>query len=316
MFFRKLALRTGLISWLIASFAFSSIPHAHAAPTVLFSSLSNGCVTQYGSTGNINTLKFRATSNITANIVRVAIGTQSQSGFQNSSFYIMNHSAVGGTAGQGSPGSPLAIFTPDTITGSGTTTYATYVGNVSIASGTYFWMSFGNRSSVISYCYGFFASTADLVMNGAVVDTSTSNSNTSWLRAQTSADTSPVNAAWSWRGNQNLAYQFSLEYMPVISPVAVSVALQSGSNATTFRTSTPIIATVDTDSYVTFYSNGKVIPGCIKLLSNNGSAICNWKPSLKGSSSLTATAIPISNSFSVGRSLLKNIGVGARIGRR
>jgi hypothetical protein len=309
MFSGKIKKHPTIIGWIVAILTWSQIPSAVAAPTVLFSSLgASGCVNPYGSTNNINAMKFRATSTFAGNIVRVALGTQTTANFANSSFYIMSNNPTGATNGQSSPGSTLAIFTPDTITGSGVNTLAVYVGNVTITSGTYFWMVFGNKSSVTSYCYAMYTNTSDMILNGASVDTSSSLVNTSWRRAQTSVNTSPVNATWSVSFDQNLAYQFSFEST---SLPQVGVTL-SGSNPATYRTISPLTATVTTPSQVTFWANQKVIPGCRNVSSLGGTAGCNWKPSNKGSVLLYASANPVSTSYSSNTSSIINIGVGAR----
>lgn len=301
------------MGWLISVFALTSSPIAHAAPIVIFSSIgSSGCVNAYGSNNNINSMKFRATSDFSANIVRVPIGTQTQANFRSSSFYIMSNNSAGGTVGQGTPGNTLAIFLPDTITGTGVNTIATYVGNISITNGTYFWMVFGNRASVTSHCWTYLNSTADLVMNSASVDTTTSLSNTQWLRAQTTVDTSPVNATWSIIRNQNLAYQFSLENS-IIPQVSISL---SGPSGATYKSNSILTVTVDSESRVTFYANQKPISGCRNVLSSGGSATCSWKPALHGGNLVYASAIPTNDSYLSNNSSVLSIGVGKRTNKR
>lgn len=313
MFLRKLALRTGLTGWFITAFVMTTVPQANAAPLVIFSSLGSvGCVSNY-SGSPINTMKFRATSTFTANVVRVSIGTQSAPTFANSTFYIMSHSTSGGTAGQGSPGTPLAVFTPDAITGTGAYTVANFTGNVTITSGTYFWMSFGNRQSVLPYCFkNGYTSATELTMNGAVVDTSTSGTNASWLRAQSTVDTSPVNATWSVRVNSSLAYQFSLE-STVLPQVSISL---SGPQVATYKSPTTLTATVDNQSRITFYANGKGISGCKNVLSSGGTATCSWKPAMHGGNSVYASANPVSNSYASNTSSILNVGIATRTNKR
>jgi hypothetical protein len=73
----------------------------------------------------------------------------------------------------------------------------------------------------------------------------------------------------------------------------------SAGNARTvaYRDSLNITANIDVPSKVTFKVNGKRIPGCIGLQTTGTSpnivATCNWKPSGRGTLSLTALAVPL-----------------------
>jgi hypothetical protein len=233
------------------------------------------------------------------------IGSQSFGNFSASRIYLMSSNPSGGT-----PLNTLAIFTPDTITGTGAFTTANYTGNVTINNGTIFWLVFGQRSSVISYCYIATTTLAALTMSGIVVDTSTSLSNTSWARGQSTVDTQPVGGTFNVY-NTSLVYQISLEFSST-TPVSVSLTLQNGAQTAIYRNPTNIVANVDTTSNVTFYSNDKVIAGCRNIQSNSGSATCLWKPSTKGSSRIFARAVPADSNFVAGTSQIINIGVGAR----
>jgi hypothetical protein len=46
---------------------------------------------------------------------------------------------------------------------------------------------------------------------------------------------------------------------------------------------------VDQPGKVTFFANGKRIPGCIGISTSAGNVTCNWKPSAKGNVSITAS---------------------------
>lgn len=303
---RAILERSFTLSCFVAFFALSSVPTTSAAPNVLFSSVgSSGCVTQYGSTNNINAMRFRATSTFTANIARWPIGNQTSGNFSSSRLYVMSSNPSGGT-----PLNTLAIFTPDTITGTGAFTTANYTGNVTINSGTIFWLVFGQRSNVISYCYISPTTISALTMNSVVVDTSTTLTNTTWTRGQSTIDTQPVGGTFNLY-NSSLVYQISLEYSSV-TPVTVGLSLQNGTQSAVYRSTTDVVATVDAISKVTFYSNDKVIPGCRNIQSNMGTATCSWKPSTKGSSRLFAQAVPTDSNYIAGNSKSINIGVGAR----
>lgn len=81
-----------------------------------------------------------------------------------------------------------------------------------------------------------------------------------------------------------------------------SLTLPGGITTVTFRTPVSVTANISVASRVSFYVNGKVLPGCKnKLASGSGSSYsvtCTWKPSLRGDFSVSATSIPISASTS------------------
>lgn len=299
------------MGWFIMAFVFTLSPVANAAPVVIFSSInSSGCVSNYNAALPINAMKLRATSTFSANIVRVAIGSQSVANFAGSSFYFMSHSTAG--SAQGSPGTPLAVFTPDTITGTGSNTLANFAGNITITKGTVFWIAFGARTSVLPYCFRYPNTVTDLIMNSASVDTSTSLSNSSWARAQTTSNTSPVNATWATWLDQNLAYIFSIE-SSVLPQIGISI---SGPTASIYKSSVTLTATVDNPSKVSFYANRKPISGCRNINTSGGNVSCTWKPSVHGSNLVYASAIPLSDSFASNSSGILNVGVGKRTNNR
>lgn len=68
-------------------------------------------------------------------------------------------------------------------------------------------------------------------------------------------------------------------YNSTLAPAVHSIALTSGLNTAVYRTNSTLRSTVDVDGKVTFFFNGKRIPGCINLQTINKSVDCNWKPS-------------------------------------
>ena len=94
----------------------------------------------------------------------------------------------------------------------------------------------------------------------------------------------------------------TLNYQSSVSPSTFnSLGLSGGVSSAVYRTSTTISGEVSVAAKVTFRAGGIVIPGC-KNKSTSGSApfiaSCTWKPSKRGSYSVTATATPTSNSYS------------------
>jgi len=83
------------------------------------------------------------------------------------------------------------------------------------------------------------------------------------------------------------------------TPLNSSVTMTIPAN-TTFRLPTSLTAATSTTGKVTFFANGKRIPGCVSVqtVTNTGvtpntySATCSWKPATRGSISLSATFVP------------------------
>ena len=97
--------------------------------------------------------------------------------------------------------------------------------------------------------------------------------------------------------------------------MSVSLSYSGGASAT-YRTVGTITATGTLAGKVTFYERGKAIPGCVRVPMNGSNvAICSWKPSLHGSTTITATAKP-SNTYVPNGSTSLNIAVVARSGKR
>lgn len=85
-----------------------------------------------------------------------------------------------------------------------------------------------------------------------------------------------------------------------------------------YRTQVSITATLGTvgaDGKVTFYANGKKIPGCIKVNSTSLVATCNWKPGFRGSVTITASINPLDGTILPGTGILPTT-VGRRSGLR
>ena len=70
-------------------------------------------------------------------------------------------------------------------------------------------------------------------------------------------------------------------------------------DVTTGVTAILITADISVASKVTFRLNGKVIPGCKRRLATGSESSftvsCNWRPSMRGSVTLVATANPVAD---------------------
>lgn len=93
----------------------------------------------------------------------------------------------------------------------------------------------------------------------------------------------------------------------------------SANTSTTTRDTSVLTATSTAAGEVTFFANGKRIAGCIRVKTQtsglNNVATCNWKPSVRGSSTVTVQITP-STAFGPGSSQPINISVAGRSGRR
>lgn len=315
MFFRILAKRTALMGWFIAAISMTTVPQAQAAQNTYFSSLgSSGCANAYASS-YLNASKLIALRNVTVNTINTYIGSGTQTGFSSSRYYIMSHNPTGGSLSNGAPSAVLATFTPDSISGSGASTTAKYVGSYALTAGTSYWIVPAQNAAAFPYCFWYANDVSLLNMDAFRVDTSVSLSNTAWQRANKNGGTNPVGSSWTVSMPDGLVWQFSLEYNTA-TPVTASLATQSGSSTASYRTVTPLQVSVDTASKVTYYANGKVISGCRNVLSSSGVATCNWKPSVHGSYRVYAIVNPISNSYVASTTSVISIGVAARTNNR
>ena len=99
-----------------------------------------------------------------------------------------------------------------------------------------------------------------------------------------------------------------------------SLALAGSATTAAFRTVVVITANVTVASKVSFKVNGKVLPGCKNKLatgsSSSFSVTCSWRPSNRGTVSLTATATPTGAGISSTISNPVNIMVDRRTGSR
>jgi hypothetical protein len=85
-----------------------------------------------------------------------------------------------------------------------------------------------------------------------------------------------------------IAYSYLTQTAPVISVTNSSNLIYK--TVTSLKSSTPV------DGRVTFYWKGKRIPRCLRITPTlNGSnyeATCNWAPSGRGATTITATVTP------------------------
>lgn len=84
------------------------------------------------------------------------------------------------------------------------------------------------------------------------------------------------------------------QYFRGINYSSMTVA---GGTTPQYRVSTAVNVSVRTQSRVTYRVNGKVVPGCNKVLSTSTQATCNWLPSIHSHQTITATATPVDSKY-------------------
>lgn len=86
----------------------------------------------------------------------------------------------------------------------------------------------------------------------------------------------------TWNSNAFASQGLAIGGLP--NTATISMQLVSGARTLTYRQTTYALlrATVSAGGRVTFYQNGKVIPGCRFTLSSSGTIDCPWKPSIHG----------------------------------
>ena len=96
--------------------------------------------------------------------------------------------------------------------------------------------------------------------------------------------------------------------------------LAGGATTAVYRTAIVITATVNVVSKITFRMNGKVLPGCknrtAAVSGSDFTATCSWRPSNRGSVTLTALATPTGAGISSATAPQLSIRVGNRTGAR
>jgi hypothetical protein len=93
---------------------------------------------------------------------------------------------------------------------------------------------------------------------------------------------------------------------------SISISLPGTSNFRTASTLTANLGVAGTDGKVTFYQNGKRIPGCINRLSTSLVATCYWTPTTRGSVRIHAALTPASSGYLSSTSATVQAKVGNR----
>jgi hypothetical protein len=91
--------------------------------------------------------------------------------------------------------------------------------------------------------------------------------------------------------------QIQESYNAQLTPTSHTIALTSGLSTATYSTSSTLRSTSDVDGKVTFFFNGKRIPGCINVQTVSLVANCTWKPSAINYNYITAQLVATGGSL-------------------
>lgn len=154
---------------------------------------------------------------------------------------------------------------------------ATLTGRLAVTSGLQYWIYFAdpNVATDGNTEMDCLDTTAPTLLNGWSMVTSSG----SYILTNSTGAPFPYSAYPAYR-----------LYVPI--PASISVSLNSGGTSAIYRSTSTIKATVNSDGPVTFFNYGKAIPGCKKVSSVSGVALCTWKPTIIGNNLLTASVTP------------------------
>lgn len=178
---------------------------------------------------------------------------------------------------------------------------ATYTGSVVLPSAGKYWFKF-------STTIGF--------QNYYSMTPVTTGSLSGWSIGRMRESTSS-GASYSTRGD-DLVYLMTINGTGGIVPQASSISISGNSTATYMQpfTISASLGVAGTDGKVTFFANGKRIPGCINKSSVSLAATCSWKPSKRGSALISAQLVPSNSGYLTSVSQVRNIVVGKRSNTR
>jgi hypothetical protein len=85
--------------------------------------------------------------------------------------------------------------------------------------------------------------------------------------------------------------QIQESYNTQLTPTSHTIALTNGLSTAVYRTASTLRSTTDVEGKVTFFFNGKRIPGCINVQTISKTANCTWKPSAINYNNITARVV-------------------------
>lgn len=180
----------------------------------------------------------------------------------------------------------------------------TFTGNVSLSAAGRYWIRFSSTSR-IDPCWSFVVTTTGTPAG--------------WSVQAVNTFVSANNGVTFSSRDDNLSFLFTLFGTGGVVALAATTLSMSGTSSINFRqsiTTSVTLGVAGSDGRVTFYANGKKIPGCINRPTSALSASCTWKPSRRGAVSVTALLTPTDAGYASSISAPKIILVGTRTSTR
>jgi hypothetical protein len=281
------SLRIRIISFLVSLITIATFQPANAAN--LFTSLNSSC-SSYGLNA---TWKGMQPFSIPAATTITAINVKTLSAQDPSKVVIRIYADNASAPSNTLLGSFTWISTSSDV--------GRYTGNVTLSSAGKYWIYF-SASAQVYVCFTYTAVTTGSLSN--------------WTLSRVFEG--GVSATPTSRGDDG-AFLFSLEGTGGAVQTNSTISLASSPSVVTYRSNSTLTATLGvagSDGKVTFYANGKKIPGCIGKSSSSLTATCNWQSSTRGSVSITARLVPSDSGFLASLSSAKNLLVTNRTTRR
>jgi hypothetical protein len=120
-------------------------------------------------------------------------------------------------------------------------------------------------------------------------------------------------------GSINTTYDvgFTVNISYSYPPNTISLVLTNGASQATYRTTSQLKAQIGAPGTVSFFVDGKVIPGCRKVLAVSNVSTCDWKPSKRGYPRISVTTYPSDSvNYSAVSTINSTIAVISRTDRR
>jgi hypothetical protein len=287
---RVASLKLKLIAVLTALFSLISLQPASAAQFA--TTMSSTCNNTSGGTTWMPAIPFNVPESAT--VTRVDWQLFSGSAPTGQLVYIRADNAGAPT------GATLGTFTYSSFSN----LVATLTGSATMSSAGRYWLVF-KQSTTLQICY--------------TTTPSYTGSPAGWTMGTTYTWQSSDGGVNFNSRNDYMVFNFTLfgSGGGVQAPMS-SISLSGGSSAT-FRQVMNLSATLGvagTDGKVTFYANGKKIPGCINKQSSSLSVSCSWKPAIRGSVAITARIVPTNLEYGASTSAVKSVLVTNRSNKR
>lgn len=97
------------------------------------------------------------------------------------------------------------------------------------------------------------------------------------------------------------------------TPATITLSIAGGVKTANKGVVIALTSTLSDDGLVTFKYNGKNIGNCVALKSASLTATCNWKPTVQGNGSITATLRSPTSAFSTVNSTTLNVSISKRL---